>query len=111
MAFPLQEVCRAVGVAQEAVLCVGHEPLFGLLEELLELLGGECVLAFLLVDGAQIAHLGIVDALVVDLRQRVELLTQLFHLVGQGLVSYLGQLVEVGILRMQREDGYAAVGI
>ena len=111
MVGPLAEVCRAIFVAQIAILSVRHQPRFCLLKECLKLGRSHHSLAFLLIYYAQIFVLGVVHALIVNLRQGVEFLAQGLKPFAFGLVGNRRQGVEVGILRMQREDAYAAVGI
>ena len=91
--------------------CIRHEPLLVLLEELLEGFALHRLTAFLGIELAQIGHLRIVHALIVDLRQGVELLLQ-GVIVGLALlVLQLWQLTEVGILWMEGIDADGVVGI
>ena len=108
---PLCEVGRTVGVAQVAVLGVGHEPLAVVGEELLEAHSGERGLALLGKQFAQEAQLALVHALIVYLGQGVELLAQLLIVALPVLIVQGGQLPQVGILRMQGEDADTAIGI
>ena len=73
-------------------------------EERLELLRRKHLLAFLLEQQTEILQLGVVHALVVDLRQSVQLLAQHLKAVCLQLVVQGWQLAQVGILRMQSED-------
>ena len=75
MVGPLGVVGRSVLVAQVAILSVGHQPLFVLLEELLVF--GRChhLLALLCEEQFQIGCLGFVNAFVVNLLQRIQFLS------------------------------------
>ncbi len=65
----------------------------------------------LLIECLEVGYLGIVNALVVDLRQVVELTALLLKLLAQGCILQFGQGTEVGILRMKGKDADAAIGI
>ena len=108
---PLREFGRTILLAQIAILGVRHEPRLRLVEELLEAGRRQHLAAFLAVQYVEVFCLGVVDAFVVDLRQGVELLAQGFKPFALFLVTDCGQGVKVGVLRMQREDAYAAVRI
>ena len=88
-----------MGVRREPALTVGKERL--------ELLRRKHLLALLLKQQTEILQLGVVHALVVDLRQSVQLLAQHLEAVCLQLVVQSGQLAQVGVLRMQGEDRYA----
>ncbi len=108
---PLREVGCAVLVAKRAELGVRHEPVLVLLEELAVGVGAKRLGAFLFVKRLEVGELSVVDALVVNLRQGIELTALLLELLPQFGVLQFGQCAEVGILRMEGEDADAAIGI
>lgn len=77
MGGPGREVGRSVAVAEAAILGIGHEPALVLLEELPIGLGCHHALPVLGEQQAEVARLGLLYALIVDLRQVVEFATQL----------------------------------
>ena len=111
MVRPLREVGSTIGITQVAILCIRNEPLLGFLEECLELSRSQHILPFLVEDDVQILRLGIVDTLVVDLRQSVEFLTESLKLLALSLIGNRRQLSQVGVLRVESEDRDTAVRI
>ena len=111
VALPCREVYVAEGVAQMTVLSVRHEPVFIVLEKLLEVESLHHLLSLLLEDDAQIVRLGIVHTFIVYLLKLVKLLAQSLKLGSFLLVGNLRQLTQVGILRVQGEDADAGVRV
>ena len=82
-----------------------------MLEEGLEAYGVETLLAFLLIDVADVGTLGVVDAFVVDLLEGIEL-DALSLVFGSLLFVLKGRkLAQVEILRMESVDRDGVVGI
>ena len=108
---PLGEGCRAKLVTVVAEGGIGDEPILIGVEEVFVLLALEHLGAFLLIEQRQVLKFGFVDALIVDLGQRVQLLAQLLELGLALLVSEFGQLPQVDVLRVQGIDADAVVGI
>ena len=111
MAGPLVEVGSAVSVAQIAVLCVWHEPVFVVAEELLVGSRTHGTLALLLKHEVHVLLLGTYHALVVDSRECVEFLTQRFKLCQLLFVCQRRQLAQVDIYRVECKDAYARIWI
>ena len=101
---PLRKLCRTILVAVDAEACIGLQPLTVLFDETLVVCRTLCLGTLLLIDEMQVIHLGLEHALIVNLRQGIQFLTQLFEPVSFLLVFYLWQLSEVTILRMQSID-------
>ncbi len=108
---PEGEVCRTVLLAQGGVACVWYEPRLCLFEEPLVCGGAHRLGTFLCVEFAQVCVLEVVDALVVYLRQGVELGGCLLKVLLLCRVGEGGQCAQVGVLRMQRKDADAAVRV
>ncbi len=108
---PLAECGCAVEVAIVAECGIGHEPVFVGIEKFLVLAALEHGGSFLVVEQLQVFALGVVHALVVDLRQGVQLLAQLLKLCCLERVLQRWQLVEVDVLRVQCIDADAVVGV
>ena len=111
MVRPLRVVSSTVLVTQEAVLCVGHEPLLGLLEEPFVFGGGHHLLSFLGEEQSQVLAFGFVHAFVVDLRQCVQFFPQLLIFMTFLLITQWRQSLKVDILRMEREDTDTAIRV
>ena len=111
VAFPLVEINGAGGITQPAIFGIGHEPGLVAFKKLLERLSFQCRCAFLEIELVQIFRLGVVDALIVDLRQVVEFQSQALVVFAVFLVVELWQGAQIGILGMKGEDADAAVGI
>ena len=111
VAGPCLEVGGAVGVAQIAVLCVRHEPVFVVGEEVFECRRLHGAVGTLAEYRVQILVLGAVHTLVVNLWQCVQFLAQVFHAAAFRLVVDWRELPQVGILRVKGEDAYAGIGV
>ena len=81
------------------------------LKPLLVFLRCKCRFAFLFEKEMQILVLGIVHALVVDLRKDVEFFSEFFKLCGFLPVLQRRKLSEIGILRMKGKDADSGIGI
>ena len=108
---PLTEVGSAVGVSVDAELGIGLEPRLVLFEEFLIIRTTAQGGPLLLEEFVQIVHLGRRHALIVYLRQCVELVAQ--RLVVAAALGILEgrQLAKVHILRMEGVDADAIIGI
>ena len=111
MVGPLREVGGAILVAQCCILSIGHEPLLGLVEELVEFLRTHHLFAFLGEEQMEIFEFGIVDTFIVDLLQTIELNAQFLEAVALLGVLQLWQLCEVDIHRMQSKHTDATIRI
>ena len=111
MAGPSVEVGCAVCVAQIAVLCVWHEPVFVVAEELLEGCRTHGALALLLIHEVHVLLLGAYHTFVVYSRECVEFLSKRFKLCLLLCVCQRRQLSEVGIYRIERKDADARIWI
>ena len=90
---------------------IGHEPLLILCKELLEGLALHRLAALLGIKLTEILELGIVHALVVDLRQSVELFLQGIEVCLALGILQSRQLTEVGVLGMEGIDTDGVIGI
>ena len=111
MAGPCVEVGCAVCVAQIAVLCVWHEPVFVVAEELLEGCRTHGAFALLLKHEVHVLLLGAYHALVVYGRECVELLAQRFKLCLLLGICQRRQLAQVDVYRIERKDADARIWI
>ncbi len=96
-------VAAEAGVWLQPLLVLLHEGLVGL--------GAARAGALLCVELAQVLHLGAEHALIVYLRQRVQLLPQLLVVLAALLVLQRGQLPQVHVLRVQGIDADGVVGV
>ena len=108
---PFAKGCRTIEVAIEAELGIRLQPLLVLLKELLVGCAAAGGRPFLCEEFLQIVHLGLEHALVVNLRQRVELLTDALKLFLLLFVLQCWQLAEVSVLRMQGIDADGVIGV
>ena len=111
MTMPTAEVGGARGVAEPAILGVGHQPLGSLVKKGAEGVGGHHLCTLLVVEFMEIGFLGLHHALIVYLIESVELLAYALIVVAAAGRGKRRQLAQVGILRMQGKDADAAVGI
>ncbi len=105
------ECCRAAFVTIDAELGVRLEPLLVLLDEVFVDFRTAHLCSLLCIELMQVFHLRGEHALIVNLRQRVQLLAQLLIVGAALLVFQLRQLAQIRILRMQGIDADAVVGI
>ena len=108
---PVVEACRAIEVTVVAECRIGYQPAFVGLEECLEVIAVQHLGPLLGKYLSQITEFGLVDALIVNLRQGIQFLAQGLIVLGTRLVGQWRQLAQVAILRVQGIDADAVVGV
>ena len=108
---PVAECGSAVKVAVVAECRIRHEPVFIVVEECLKRLGAHHLCAVLLKELTQIASLGGIHSLIVDLRERVEFVLECGVIARTLFVLKLWKLANIDEHWVQRIDADALVGI
>ena len=109
--FPTVKVGCAEHVAEVAERRIGTQPVIVFIKECLECRRSKCLGTLLGIDEAQIVPLGLCDALVVNLRQSVQLLLQGVELLHLLLVAQFAHGIEIDVGRMQGKGGVGIVRV